>query len=259
MGWLILAVIVTCCASEANPSEYGISTYRPGMMDLFSGFLANPAASIVKDYFIFHKTSADATTPKGELTAKVTHHHIHQRPSPRRAHDPVSPARRVLRVRCDRTEENRGSIAQIRSEPTLRSRSETDDRRPRRPRAAAQDAFVETRQLPYDGSTLQFTRRPANTTWMEPETGRHCRSSPATRSTPENTATHYHSGQEFHADFVAAQHLPMGFIFGAAGYALQQTTADSGSGAIFGPYEGRVLALGPLVGKAFSAVRFRSR
>jgi hypothetical protein len=37
-----------------------------------------------------------------------------------------------------------------------------------------------------------------------------------------------------------------------AGYALQQTTADTGSGASFGPYRGRVLALGPLFGKTLA-------
>jgi hypothetical protein len=39
IGSLILAVIVACCASQSNASEYGISCYRPGIMDLFSGYL----------------------------------------------------------------------------------------------------------------------------------------------------------------------------------------------------------------------------
>ena len=88
-------------------------------------------------------------------------------------------------------------------------------------------------------------------TWMDPEKGRHLSIFTGYTINADNTATHYHSGQEFHTDFVAAQHLPMGFILGAAGYLLQQTTPDTGSGAVFGPYEGRVLGLGPLVGKSF--------
>jgi hypothetical protein len=86
-------------------------------------------------------------------------------------------------------------------------------------------------------------------TWMDEENGRQASAFAGYTINSENTATHYHSGQEFHADFVVAQHLPKGFVVGMAGYALQQTTADSGRGAIFGRYRGRVLALGPLVGK----------
>src|SRR5208282_3944126 len=60
--------------------------------------------------------------------------------------------------------------------------------------------------------------------------------------------THYLSGQEFHADFVLAQHLPHGLVAGVAGYAVQQTTPDSGSGATLGAFKGRVIGLGPLLG-----------
>jgi len=67
----------------------------------------------------------------------------------------------------------------------------------------------------------------------------------------ENTASHYRSGDEFHADFALARHFSNGLIVGLAGYAVQQTTPDSGRGAIFGSYQGRVLAAGPLIGKTF--------
>jgi hypothetical protein len=51
-------------------------------------------------------------------------------------------------------------------------------------------------------------------------------------------------------DFAAVQHFPEGTLFGVAGYALQQTTADSGKGAILGSFRGRVVGLGPLAGYA---------
>jgi hypothetical protein len=89
----------------------------------------------------------------------------------------------------------------------------------------------------------------AGLTWMDDERGREASVFVGYTINRENTATHYTSGNEFHADFALAQHLPKGFVLGMAGYALQQTTADTGSGAIFGPYQGRVLALGPLIGK----------
>jgi hypothetical protein len=36
---------------------------------------------------------------------------------------------------------------------------------------------------------------------------------------------------------------------------VQQVTADTGSGAMFGGYRGRVLALGPLVGKTIQIAK----
>jgi hypothetical protein len=86
-------------------------------------------------------------------------------------------------------------------------------------------------------------------TWMDPETGRHASVFAGYTVNSRNSATDYRSGDEFHADFAAAQYLPHGFVAGVSGYAVQQTTPDTGSGAIFGGYRGRVLALGPLVGK----------
>jgi hypothetical protein len=63
-----------------------------------------------------------------------------------------------------------------------------------------------------------------------------------------NTADDYHSGDEFHADFAAVQHTHHDFLYGVAGYAFQQTTADTGSGALLGPFRGRVIGLGPMLG-----------
>ncbi|MFG1478797.1 transporter [Xanthobacter sp. V4C-4] len=60
----------------------------------------------------------------------------------------------------------------------------------------------------------------------------------------ENQDTNYQSGQELHADFVAAKHFgPL--AIGVGGYAYRQTTPDSGYGAVFGGFEGQAVALGP--------------
>jgi hypothetical protein len=85
-------------------------------------------------------------------------------------------------------------------------------------------------------------------TWMGEETGRQASAFVGYTINTENTETHYRSGDEFHADFAIAQHLRDGLVLGMAGYALQQTSADSGPGAAFGAFKGRVIALGPLVG-----------
>jgi hypothetical protein len=58
-----------------------------------------------------------------------------------------------------------------------------------------------------------------------------------------NPADDYHSGDEFHADFAAVQRIRHRCLAGIAGYALQQTTADKGSGTVLGSFRGRVIAL----------------
>ncbi|HLX38300.1 MAG TPA: transporter [Candidatus Binataceae bacterium] len=88
-------------------------------------------------------------------------------------------------------------------------------------------------------------------TWLDPDTGREASMFTGYTVNSPNTATDYRSGDEFHNDFVLAQHLPHGITTGVSGYAVQQTTPDTGNGAIFGGYRGRVLGLGPLVDKGF--------
>ncbi len=65
----------------------------------------------------------------------------------------------------------------------------------------------------------------------------------------ENPATDYRTGEELHAEFSYNRHfLKQGISLGAGGYFYQQVTGDSGSGALLGPFQGRVLGLGPEVG-----------
>jgi hypothetical protein len=87
-------------------------------------------------------------------------------------------------------------------------------------------------------------------TWFDQENGREASAFIGYTVNLENTATSYKSGDEFHADFALAQRL-RGFVFGMAGYAFQQTTRDSGPGALLGGFFGRVIALGPLAGYRF--------
>ena len=69
----------------------------------------------------------------------------------------------------------------------------------------------------------------------------------------ENTTTAYQSGQQFHIDVTAAQHLPLGKGFvgvGANAFYLQQTTGDSGSGARLGSFEEMTVGVGPVLSYA---------
>jgi len=70
-----------------------------------------------------------------------------------------------------------------------------------------------------------------------------------------NTATNYHSGQEFHTDYAAGRHIG-NWLLGATGYGLKQTTDDMQNGAVVpaaaGLYDigrrGQVFAIGPSLG-----------
>jgi hypothetical protein len=61
----------------------------------------------------------------------------------------------------------------------------------------------------------------------------------------ENPATDYQSGNEFHFEWAIGRELSPGLVVGIVGYDYRQLTADSGAGAVLGPFEGRVDAIGP--------------
>jgi hypothetical protein len=67
----------------------------------------------------------------------------------------------------------------------------------------------------------------------------------------ENNATNYKSGDLLHFDGAVQQVLPVGsgyMTLGAEGFYFQQTTCDSGSGAVLGCFKGRTAGLGPVAG-----------
>jgi hypothetical protein len=67
-----------------------------------------------------------------------------------------------------------------------------------------------------------------------------------------NRATSYHSGDEFHADFVVGKHI-RSWSFGASGYFMEQLTNDTINGVVAPAAEGiwgtgrkgQVLGIGP--------------
>lgn len=69
----------------------------------------------------------------------------------------------------------------------------------------------------------------------------------------KNEDTDYQSGASFHLDGTVAQHLPLfgGFAgVGAEGFIYEQISADSGSGATLGSFEGHTYGVGPVVSYA---------
>jgi hypothetical protein len=83
-------------------------------------------------------------------------------------------------------------------------------------------------------------------TWKDLEMGRQVSFLAGYTVNSRNAATDYRSGDEFHADFAAAQNLSHGLTVGASGYALQQTTPDEGKGTVFGGFREHVVGLGPM-------------
>jgi len=82
-------------------------------------------------------------------------------------------------------------------------------------------------------------------TFKDPKTGLEFTVVPGYTINTINRATNYRDGQELHIDFSAIKNFPTSFGFGITGYAFNQTTPDSGSGALLGAFKGRVYALGP--------------
>lgn len=67
-----------------------------------------------------------------------------------------------------------------------------------------------------------------------------------------NPHTDYKSGIDFHVDWGASKFLTPHIQIGLVGYAYQQLTGDSGSGATLGPIKSRVFGIGPQVGFTFA-------
>lgn len=63
----------------------------------------------------------------------------------------------------------------------------------------------------------------------------------------ENQATNYLSGNQFHVDATAAFHFSERFALGVVGYAVTQTTPDSGKGATLGSYMSSGVGIGPTI------------
>ncbi|WP_441227947.1 SphA family protein [Tardiphaga sp. 20_F10_N6_6] len=88
-------------------------------------------------------------------------------------------------------------------------------------------------------------------TWLDPTLGWDLSASAGFTFNQPNTATDYKSGDEFHLEWAATKYLTKEFTLGLVGYYYQQLTADSGSGARLGSFEGRVVALGGSIGYTF--------
>jgi hypothetical protein len=268
---LIAILLMPALNATVSASEFGVSTYRPGLMDLYAGYLAPAGTTLVKTFFMYQDANTKAFTADRHVEGDT--HTVTYTSALFAAH--------VTRLRVLGSNWAFGAIAQSRiasqslrvGPPGRLPSPETEtvgafgdlilapimlnwQWRQLHLMAAmtfyAPTGSYERRRIMNIGTNRWALEPDVGVTWMDEDSGRQASVFIGYTVNRENTASHYRSGDEFHGDFVLAQHLPKGFVLGMAGYALQQTTADSGSAAIFGPYRGRVLALGPLIGKTLA-------
>jgi hypothetical protein len=66
-----------------------------------------------------------------------------------------------------------------------------------------------------------------------------------------NPSTNYKNGVDFHLDWGMSQFLSKQVLVGLVGYLYDQVSGDSGSGDKVGPFESRVIGIGPQIGYLF--------
>ena len=90
-------------------------------------------------------------------------------------------------------------------------------------------------------------------TWLDPEIGLEISAIAGITYNWENPTTDYKSGSEFHLEYAAVQNFSRQFAIGVNGYFYDQISGDSGAGARLGSFEGRVIAIGPVMNLNFKA------
>lgn len=88
-------------------------------------------------------------------------------------------------------------------------------------------------------------------TYLDPKTGLELSGAIGITFNAKNNDTDYKTGTEIHFEWAAMKHLSHTVSLGLHGYAYKQIGADSGSGALLGPFKGRVFALGPALDYTF--------
>ncbi len=262
-----MVVALVLAASVVHASEYGVGTYRPGQVDLFAGTLPAPGGWLVKNYFMFQ--DASLTVQPNNAPVRVHTHTVTYTDATFMTY--MTPwrifganwgvaalaqtriANQTLRVTVNggptSTQHSTvGGFGDLIVSPLMLNWNFSKLHLVSALMFYAPTGSYDRKRIIDIGLNRWAVEPDFGVTWLDPETGLHASLFAGYTLNAENPSTHYVSGQEFHVDFVLAQHLPHGLVAGVAGYAVQQTTPDSGSGATLGAFEGRVIALGPLAG-----------
>ncbi len=260
-------LVILAVPGLALASEYGVSTYRPGLMDLYAGILPPPGHGIVKDLFLFQDASAGVVTEDGRV--EVNTHTTTYTDAVFAAYVTQIPVLgaywafgtiQMLRVATQSADAGRhGGPLQNQTTtiaglgdgifiPGMLNWNFGQFHLTTAFSFYAPTGAYSTTRIISTGLNRWAFEPDVGMTWMD-GAGREASLFVGYTINTRNTADDYYSGNEFHADFALAQHFHNGIVLGMAGYALQQTTVDHGSGAVLGPFKGRVIGLGPLVGQ----------
>jgi hypothetical protein len=88
-------------------------------------------------------------------------------------------------------------------------------------------------------------------TYLDPKTGHEFSAVAGFTHNYINPYTEYMNGTDFHLDWGASQFLSKQLLVGMVGYVYNQITGDSGSGDRVGPFQSRVVGIGPQIGYIF--------
>ncbi len=91
----------------------------------------------------------------------------------------------------------------------------------------------------------------AAATYFDPGTGIDITNMLGLTLNAENASTNYKTGNELHWDWAVSKKFTNGLSIGAIGYAYQQLSGDSGTGATLGDFKGQVTAIGGSLGYDF--------
>lgn len=107
-------------------------------------------------------------------------------------------------------------------------------------------------RLPNTGRNVWAVSPQFGVTYFDPKTGWEVSGAAIYINSFTNTDTNYRSGDIMHFDFAAGKMLTPALKLGVVGYHVQQLSADSGAGAIFGDRKLRVAGIGPAVSYTFA-------
>jgi hypothetical protein len=255
-------------SSWASAAEYGVATYRTGLMDLSAGFLPPPGGTLIKGLFLYQDAHLDAVTSDGKVAvhtnttiyaaalfvAHATHFTILGANWTLGALVPALIADQSARIgpaglTIPAQTSTVGGLGELEFSPCMLSWNFGQLHLASALFFYAPTGSYDKDRIVNTGVNRWAIEPDASVTWLDAQSGLEASAMLGYTINSENSSTHYRSGDEFHADFVMAERFATGSILGAAGYALQQTTADSGSGAVMGAFKSRVLALGPMIGQ----------
>jgi hypothetical protein len=265
---VITLAILLAQSGRASAAEYGVATYRTGLMDLSAGFLPPAGGTLIKGLFLYQNAHLDTATADGKIAihthttiyavalfaAHATHFSILGSNWTLGALVPaliadqnarIGPAGLTVPARTSTV----GGLGELEFSPCMLNWNFGQLHLASALFLYAPTGGYDKDRIINTGMNRWAVEPDASVTWLDEKSGFEASTMVGYTINSENSSTHYRSGDEFHADFVLAERFASGSILGAAGYALQQTTADSGSGATMGAFKSRVLALGPMVGQ----------